>query len=63
MSRDGGSGYKIYIFEEFIRHYAINRKGQGRKEVIYLHVANRSCTQSIRESTGLSYKGPYSRVQ
>ena len=27
-----GSGYKIYIFEEFIKRYAINRKGRGRKE-------------------------------
>ena len=32
MSRGGGSGYRTYIFEESIRHYMINRKGQGRKE-------------------------------
>ena len=32
MSWDGGSGYRIYIFEEFTRRYAINHKGQGRKE-------------------------------
>ena len=36
MSQEGGSGYRTYIFEEFIRRYAINYKGQGRKEVIYL---------------------------
>ena len=28
----GGSGYRIYIFEESIRYYTIDRKGQGRKE-------------------------------
>ena len=28
----GGSGYRIYIFKEFIRRYAIDRKGRGRKE-------------------------------
>ena len=43
ISRDGGSGYRIYIFEEFIRRYTIDRKGQGRKEVIYLRIANISC--------------------
>ena len=32
MSWGGGSGYKIYIFEESTRHYIIDRKGQGRKE-------------------------------
>ena len=32
MSRGGGSGYRIYVFEESIRRYAIDRKGQGRKE-------------------------------
>ena len=58
MSRDGGNGYKAYVFEEFIRHYAINCKGQGRKEVIYLRVADISCTRGVRESTGLSYGGP-----
>ena len=62
MSWDGGSGYRIYVFKESIRRYAINRKGQRRKEVIYLHIANVSCTRGVRESTGLSYRGPYSRV-
>jgi len=62
MSRDGGSSYKAYIFKESTRRYAINCKGQGRKEVIYLRVANISCTRGIRESTGLSYRGPYSGV-
>ena len=32
MSQGGGSGYKIYIFKEFIKHYIIDHKGQGRKE-------------------------------
>ena len=36
MSWDKGSGYRMYVFEESIRHYAINCKGQGHKEVIYL---------------------------
>ena len=62
MSRGGGSGYRTYIFEESTRYYIIYRKGQGRKEVIYLHVANVSCTRGVRESTGLSYGGPYSGV-
>jgi len=44
MLWDGGSGYKAYIFEESIRRYAIDYKGQGRKEVIYLRVANISYT-------------------
>ena len=59
---DGGSGYRMYVFEESIRRYAINRKGQGRKEVIYLRVADVSCTRGVRESTGLSYRGPYGGV-
>ena len=58
MSWDGGSGYKTYVFEESTRRYAIDRKGQGRKEVIYLRVADVSCTRGVRESTGLSYRGP-----
>ena len=58
MSRGGGSSYRIYVFKESTRHYAIDRKGQGRKEVIYLRVANISCTQGIYKSTGLSYRGP-----
>ena len=28
----GGSGYRMYVFKESIRCYAIDRKGQGRKE-------------------------------
>ena len=58
MLRDGGSGYRTYIFEESTRHYIINRKGRERKEVIYLRVADISCTRGVRESTGLSYGGP-----
>ena len=27
MSRDGGNGYKAYVFEESIRRCAIDRKG------------------------------------
>ena len=46
------------IFEESTRRYAIDRKGRGRKEVIYLHVADVSCTRGVRENTGLSYRGP-----
>ena len=33
-------------------------RGQGHKEVIYLRVADVSCTRGVRESTGLSYRGP-----
>ena len=62
MSWDGGNGYKAYVFEESTRHCAINRKGRGRKKVIYLRVADVSCTRGIRESMGLSYRGPYSGV-
>ena len=62
MLRDGGSGYKAYVFEESIRRCAINRKDQGRKEVIYLRVADISCTRGMYKSTGLSYRGPYGRV-
>ena len=62
MSRDGGSGYRTYIFEESTRRCAIDHKGRGRKEVIYLRVADVSCTQSVRESMGLSYRGPYGGV-
>ena len=58
MLWDRGSGYRIYVFEESIRRYAINCKGQGRKEVIYLRVADVSCTRGVCESTGLSYRGP-----
>jgi len=58
MLRNEGSGYRAYVFEESIRRYAINRKGRGRKEVIYLRVADISCTRGVCKSTGLSYGGP-----
>ena len=32
LSRDGGSGYRMYVFEESTRRYTIDRKGRGRKE-------------------------------
>jgi len=35
MSRDEGSGYRMYVFEESTRRCAVGRKNQGRKEVIY----------------------------
>ena len=62
MLWDKGSGYKVYIFKESTRRCVIDRKGRGRKEVIYLRVADISCTRGIRESIGLSDGGPYSRV-
>ena len=62
MSWDGGSGYRTYIFKESIRRCTIDRKGRGRKEVIYLRVADVSCTRGVRESMGLSYGGPCGRV-
>jgi len=62
MLWDGGSGYKIYVFKESTRRYAIDCKGRGRKEVIYLRVADVSCTQGVCKSTGLSYGGPCGRV-
>ena len=62
MSRDGGSGYRMYVFEESTRRYAIDYKGQGYKEVIYLRVADVSCTRGVYKSTGLSYRGPCSGV-
>ena len=58
MSWDGGSGYKAYIFKESTKRYAIDCKGQRRKEVIYLRVADISCTRGVCKSTGLSYRGP-----
>ena len=58
MLWDGGSGYKMYVFEESTRCCAIDCKGQGCKEVIYLRVADVSCTRGVCESTGLSYGGP-----
>ena len=48
----------MYVFEESTRRYAIDRKGRGCKEVIYLHVADVSCTQGVCKSMGLSYGGP-----
>ena len=51
MSRDVGNGYRAYVFEESTRRCAIDRKGRGRKEVIYLRVADVSCTRGVREST------------
>ena len=53
MLWDGGSSYKTYVFKESIRRCAIDYKGRGRKEVIYLRVADVSCTRGVRESTGL----------
>jgi len=35
MSRDGGNGYRAYVFEESIRRCAIDRKDRGRRKVIY----------------------------
>ena len=58
MLWDGGNSYKVYIFKEFTKYCAINCKGRGCKEVIYLCVADVSCTRGIRASTGLSYGGP-----
>ena len=58
----GGNGSRAYVFEESTRRCAIDRKGRGRKEVIYLRVADVSCTRGVRESTGLSYGGPYGGV-
>jgi len=57
-----GNDYRAYVFEESTRRCAIDRKGRGRKEVIYPRVADISYTRGIRESTGLSYGGPYGRV-
>jgi len=62
MLWDGGNGYRTYVFGESIRRCAIDRKGRGRKEVIYLRVADVSCTRGVRKSTGLSYGGPYGGV-
>jgi len=62
MLWNAGYSYKAYVFGESTRHYAIDCKGQGRKEVIYPRVANISCTRGIRESMGFSYRGPYGRV-
>ena len=58
MSQDGGSGYRMYVFKKSTRRYAIDRKDRGRKEVIYLRVADISRTRGVHKSTGLSYGGP-----
>jgi len=60
MLQNGGNGYRVYVFKESIKRCAIDYKGRGRKEVIYPHVADVSCTRGIRKSTGLSYGGPCS---
>ena len=62
MLWDVGSGYRTYVFKESTRRYAIDRKGRGRNEVIYLRVANVSYTRGVYKRTGLSYGGPYSGV-
>jgi hypothetical protein len=62
MSWNAGNGYKAYIFRESTRCCAIDRKGRGRKEVIYPRVADISCTRGVRKSTGFSYRGPCGRV-
>ena len=62
MLWDRGNSYRIYVFGESTKRYAIDCKGRGRKEVIYLRVADISYTRGIRESTGLFYRGPYSGV-
>ena len=58
MSWDGGSGYKTYIFEEFIRRCAIDCKGRGRKEVIYLRVTDVSCTRVYARVRGSPIEAP-----
>ena len=62
MLWDGGSSYRTYIFKKSTRRYAINRKGQRYKEVIYPYITDISCIQGVCKSTGLSYRGPYSGV-
>jgi len=62
MSQNAGNSYKAYVFGESTRRCAIDRKGRGRKEVIYPRVADISCTRGVRESTGFSYGGPYGWV-
>ena len=62
LLRNGGNGYKAYIFGESTRYYVIDRKGQGRKEVIYPRVADISYTRGVCKSTGFSYRGPCGRV-
>ena len=62
MLWNAGNGYKVYVFRKSIRRYAIDRKGQGRKEVIYPRVANISYTRGVCKSIGFSYRGPCGRV-
>ena len=52
----GGSGYRIYVFEESTRRCAVDRKGRGRKEIIYLRVADVSCTRGVRESPAVGFR-------
>jgi len=35
MSRDGGNGYRAYIFKESIRRCVTDCKDRGRRKVIY----------------------------
>jgi len=49
MLWDGVNGSWTYVFEEYIRRCAIDCKGRGRKEVIYLRVADVRCTRGVRE--------------
>ena len=58
MSRDEGSGYRMYVFEESTRRCAIDYKGRGRKGVIYLRVADVSCMRSVYKSTGSPMEAP-----
>ena len=44
MLWNAGNGYKAYVFGESTRRCAIDRKGRGRKEVIYPRVADISYT-------------------
>jgi len=46
------------MYSRSLQDVARSIKGRGRKEVIYLRVADVSCTRGVRESTGLSYGGP-----
>ena len=54
----GGSGYKAYVFEESTKRYAIDRRGRGRKEVLYLRVADISCTRGVRRARGSPIEAP-----
>ena len=51
----------MHIFEESTRRYAIDCKGRGRKEVIYLHIADVSCTRGVRRARGSSMEAPVVR--